>query len=116
MKNLLYVFCFLFFISCNKKNDKTAILEKGISLELAELRKQQVSGVLYDLDFKIPEEKTNPIASKLLLEVSINNLKNDLILDFNEDKSYLKSLKVNGKNSEIKHEKEQLIIDKKLLN
>ncbi|QTE21963.1 M1 family metallopeptidase [Polaribacter cellanae] len=116
MKNLLYLFCVLILISCNKSNNKTTFLEKGISLKLAKLRKQQISDVTYHLDFKIPKEKTSPISSKLLLELSLNNLENDLILDFNEAKLHLKSLKVNGKNSEIKHEKEHLIIDKKLLN
>ncbi|QNM84455.1 peptidase M1 [Polaribacter pectinis] len=115
MKNLLYLFCSLIIISCNKTNNKTAILEKGISLELAQLRKQQISDVNYHLDFKIPKEKISPISSKLLLELSLNNLKDDLILDFNEKKSHLKSLKVNGQTSEVKHEKEHLIIDKKLL-
>ncbi|QTD36906.1 peptidase M1 [Polaribacter batillariae] len=116
MKNLLYLFCFLFIISCNQKQEEKLLLEKGISLELAQLRKQQIYDVVYHLDFKIPKEKTSPISSKLLLELSLNNLENDLILDFNEDKSHLKSLRVNGKTSEIKHEKEHLIIDKKLLN
>ncbi|WP_435415355.1 M1 family metallopeptidase [Polaribacter aestuariivivens] len=116
MKNLSYLFCLLILISCNKTNENKAVLEKGISLELAQLRKQQISDVVYHLDFKIPKEKTSPISSKLLLELSLKNLENDLILDFNEDKSYLKSLRVNGNTSEIKHEKEHLIIDKKLLN
>lgn len=115
MKNVVYFFSILILCSCNTKKEQKDIFQKGISLELAQLRKQQISEVLYSLGFKIPNEKTSKISSTLLLELSLNNLENDLILDFNEDTSYLKSLKVNGKTSEIRHEKEHLIIPKTLL-
>ncbi|QOD62354.1 peptidase M1 [Polaribacter haliotis] len=114
MKKAFYFLSILFIFSCTSKQDDI-ILDKGISLELAQLRKQQISDVLYHLDFKIPKEKTSPISSKLQLDLTLNNLENDLILDFNEEKSHLKSLKVNGQILEIKHEKEHLIIDKKHL-
>ncbi|MGY0426728.1 MAG: M1 family metallopeptidase, partial [Polaribacter sp.] len=115
MKNFLYLLFFIFFISCDKKQEKSILLEKGISLELAKVRKQQISDIMYHLDFKIPKEKTSPITAKLFLEFFVRNLKNDLILDFNEDTSKLKSLKANGEVLKINHQKEHLIIDRKAL-
>jgi aminopeptidase N len=88
-------------------------LEKGISLELAKYRKQQVSNVVYHLDFDIPTTKTEPIPASLTLTLIIQDLTNDLFLDFNEAKSHLKSVNVNGDKTDINHQKEHLIISKK---
>ena len=114
MKYYLQFLCFLLLLSCSNKEEQLR-LEKGVSLELATFRKQQVSAVVYHLDFEIPEEKTAPIPSKLSLKLTILDVKNDLVLDFNEEKSQLKSVKVNGNIGEINHQKEHLIIDKKQL-
>ncbi|WP_282073540.1 M1 family metallopeptidase [Polaribacter atrinae] len=114
MKTYLYFLCFLIVISCTKQESELK-LEKGISFELAQYRKQQIADVVYSLDFKIPKERDKVIASKLSLNFTINDLINDVFLDFNEAASKLKSLKVNGVTSAINHQKEHLIIDKKLL-
>ncbi|WP_341222196.1 M1 family aminopeptidase [Polaribacter atrinae] len=114
MKTYLYFLCFLIVISCTKQESELK-LEKGISFELAQYRKQQIADVVYSLDFKIPKERDKVIASKLNLNFTINDLINDVFLDFNEAASKLKSLKVNGVTSAINHQKEHLIIDKKLL-
>jgi aminopeptidase N len=114
MKNLLYFLALLLVFSCNNKQDKL-ILEKGISYELATYRKQQISNVVYDLHFKILKDKQQKISSKLAINFTILNLKNDVFLDFNEATSNIKSIKVNTKISLINHKKEHIIIDKKLL-
>ncbi len=111
-----YFFSFLLslfiLISCNNNKEEKLVLEKGVSFELAKYRKQQISDVVYKLDFNIPKEKTTSIASKLVLNLTIHDLKQAIFLDFNEDASSLKSLKVNDVDSEIKHQKEHVIIDK----
>ncbi|WP_445748850.1 M1 family metallopeptidase [Polaribacter sp.] len=115
MKYFYYLFsCLLISISCDNKKQKVS-LEKGISYELAIYRKQQISEVVYNLEFQIPKEKTAPIPSSLHLEITINDLENDLMLDFNEETSKLKSLKINQQTSNINHQKEHLIIDKNQL-
>ncbi len=115
MKNFLYCLSVLFIFSCSNEEGKL-ILEKGISFELAKYRKQQVSDVVYNLDFKIPKEKQNSVASKLVVNFIVKDLKNDVFLDFNEAASKLKSIKVNNETSEINHQKEHIIVNKKLLN
>mgnify|MGYP000725338661 CR=1 FL=1 len=111
MKNLLYLFCFLLVVSCSKKEEKL-ILERGISYELAKYRKQQLADVVYNLHFKIPLEKTKPIPSRLQVRFNVLDLKNDVLLDFNEEASKLKSVKINGEVAEVNHQKEHLVIDK----
>ena len=109
---LLLFITFFLLLSCSSKED-TIRLEKGISLELAKYRKQQVSNVVYHLDFDIPTTKTEPIPASLTLTLIIQDLTNDLFLDFNEAKSHLKSVNVNGDKTDINHQKEHLIISKK---
>lgn len=99
------------FLSCDKKQEGLT-LETGISYQLAKYRKQQIADVVYNLHFKIPKEKANPIPSKLELNFIVKDLKNDVFLDFNEVTSKLKSIKINGENSAINHQKEHIIIDK----
>jgi aminopeptidase N len=116
MKNYFLIFLsFLFFISCSQNQEDKIILEKGISFELAKYRKKQISKVVYTLHFKIPKEKKLPIYSRLEIDFIVNDLKNNVFLDFNEATSNLKSIQVNGKYSEIYHQKDHIILDKKLL-
>ena len=116
MKFYLSIIVFLFlFISCDKQENQLK-LEKGISFELAKYRKQQIADVVYDVHFKIPKEKEKAIASILEVKFTANDLENDVYLDFNEDASKLKSIKVNGEISEINHQKEHVIIEKKRLS
>ena len=114
MKYALYFLWLLFFISCDKQGEKLK-LDKGISFELATFRKQQVSDVVYDLHFKIPKEKEHPIRSRLALNFSVHDLIHDVFLDFNEQVSKLKSIKINGKKAVINHQKEHIIIAKTAL-
>ena len=107
--------CFFVIISCDKQENKLK-LEKGISIELAKYRKQQIYDVVYNLDFKIPKEKKNPITSILVVNFTIKDLKNDVFFDFNEEASKLKSIKINGETSEINHQKEHVIVDKSMLS
>ncbi len=105
--------CFLFFISCDKIEDESkSKVETGISLELAKYRKLQISDVVYNLHFKIPEEKQAAIASRLQMLFKVNDLKENFLLDFNEEATKLKSLNINGKTVEINAFNEHIIIDK----
>ncbi len=106
-----FLISFLFLISCKEKETEL-LLQKGISYELAKLRKQQLSNVVYNLHFQIPKEISNSITTVLKLEFTINDLQNNLILDFNEETSKLKSIKINDKKSEFKHQNEHIIVDK----
>ena len=116
MKQLISTFLILLlFTSCVDESNPTAFLEKGISLDLATYRKQQVFNVQYQLKFDIPKTKAEAIPSELKITASISDLKHDLILDFNEKKSNLKAIRVNGKSTEINHKNEHIIISKKNL-
>lgn len=110
MKNLIFLFCFsLLAFSC-KTFSEEHFFDPGISSELAQFRSNQISDIHYKLGFEIPAQKADPIPANLILELTISDVKHPLILDFNEDSEKLLFLSVNGNSSEIKHDKEHLII------
>ncbi|MDX6181246.1 M1 family aminopeptidase [Flavobacterium sp. Fl-77] len=108
--------CFLSFFTAivfgfsQSKQKQSILLEKGVSQELAIFRKKQLRNVVYALSFVIPNKKDEEIASNLVLNLSVSDLSNPLYLDFNEKSQNIKSVKINGKNSAIVHEKEHIII------
>ncbi|MFL1013041.1 M1 family aminopeptidase [Flavisericum labens] len=115
MKYLFFVFSLIAIFSCNTKPEKDTLLVEGVSSDLATLRKHQVSDLVYHLSFHIPLDKEESIPSKLELNLNLNDKKNHLYLDFNEDKSNLKKVLANGDSIPVNHQKEHLIIDKKYL-
>ena len=112
-----FFFMVLFFgvLSCNVEKKTTLALEEGISLELANYRKQQVDSVVYNLSFKIPLEREKAITATLNLSLDIANLEHPLFLDFNEKKEKISSISVNGTSIPVKHEKEHVIVLQKYL-
>jgi aminopeptidase N len=111
--NALYL-VFLCLISCTT-SPEVITNTSGISLDLAQYRKGQVSKVIYDLSFYIPKQKEHPIPSKLKLSVTISDLTNPLYLDFKETSKKLHLLSVNEQIIEIEHELEHLIIPQEYL-
>ncbi|SHO61268.1 M1 family metallopeptidase [Algoriphagus zhangzhouensis] len=114
-KTTLSIFLAISLFGCAKKLDDSHFLDAGISIQLADFRKEQISDIHYQLDFSLPEKLEDPIPSNLNLELNLSRIDQPLILDFNEKSSHLLSLKVNGMDSEIHHEQEHLIISSDLL-
>lgn len=114
MKSFLTsVVIILCFISCETIKTEMPDVETGISYKLAKYRKQHISNVLYELHFKIPEKKSEPIASRLELFFNLNSLEKSVLLDFNEDLSKLKSIKINGKKEAFSFRNEHIILSNK---
>ena len=73
LRILLAVLVFNLF-SCQNTSKKPDLLSPGISKELADFRKEQLSEIVYNLDFAIPE-KLKPILKNLIgLEQMLTNL------------------------------------------
>ncbi|WP_136480343.1 M1 family metallopeptidase [Cognatitamlana onchidii] len=111
MQKLISLLVLVVFItSCNKKQEPVSLLSSGISLDMANYRKQQVDSVVYDLSFNIPEKKDEPIPAQLKLQLQIKDLDYPLYLDFNASSKLLKSVVVNDEIVAIDHREEHLII------
>ncbi len=110
-KHLLYLLIVLCCMSCSTTSKESLSLNStGVSLDMATYRSTQVQDVVYNLSFTIPEIKETPIASRLILELTINDLSHPLYLDFKEEASALQSVVVNEKTITITHNKEHLIV------
>ena len=86
---LITLIASLALLSCVDKNNAPFKLEDGVSLELANYRKGQISDINYQLDFNIPKDRTSPIPAKLVLSLDISNLEAPLYLDFKEQTANL---------------------------
>lgn len=110
MKRILLCLTLLLIACCEKKVKPSSVLVEGVSKELGISRKNQISNVQYHLSFKIPEAKEDSIAAKLLLELTIHDLDQALILDFKSDQKIPEASVVNGKKLPLDFDKEHLII------
>ena len=93
-----FTFTMLLFGSCSGyKMMNGPVFNPGVSLELAELRKQEVSGLKYKLYFKIPEDKNEEVSGKVVMDFMLNRTNVDKTNEFggvlldcriNKDKIY----------------------------
>ncbi len=115
MRNAIFFFISLTFISCSKPI-KSPPLEPGISWELAEFRKANLGNIAYQLHFDIPESKADPIPASITISFDLANEIDILPIDFNEDKEKVTSITANGESIEVKHEKEHILVNGSYLN
>jgi len=106
-----YFFCLtllLVLTSCSKEDE---LYEEGISKQLAEQRKKQLSNITYDLFFDIPVNKTEKIESKITIGFDLFSTEQEVLLDFTADPSLVESIEVNGEPVEPIIQNQHLIIE-----
>lgn len=117
----LSIYMFIYFLSSTliaQTTNNTLVVKniEGVSLDLAAYRSKQLKDITYNLFFKIPENRQESIASSLLIKTTVTDLSNPLYLDFKEDVSALKSIKVNKRKVPIVFDKEHIIINQEWIN
>ena len=90
-------------------------VEPGVSLELAEYRKQNISDIHYSLDFTLPKGIEASIDANAKISFKLASLEHDLQLDFKEAAENLLSLSVNDSDTPINHQNEHLVIPRSAL-
>ena len=101
----------VFFTACQPglENKMERIEEPGVSIELAQFRKESYVDVRYKLSFVIPEERSEAITG--VVEILWKQGKKEpLVLDFKADSSQVVSLTVNDKPVAYRVEKEHIIV------
>ena len=73
----------LFFGSCQTNEKDQQLYEEGISLELAQLRKQEIKDLKYGLSFSIPEQKQEAVKGEARIQFCLQR-PHEIILDFRE--------------------------------
>lgn len=115
MKNNLLLFILLLCFSACNSGVETDGIENGVSLSLAEFRKSKLSDINYALEFRVPEDLEQPIQALEKLSFTLNDISEDLLLDFRESKEKLKGVIVNNKLIEINFKNEHIIISNEYL-
>ena len=111
MKIFYSLLCSVLLISSGFSQSKESnLIESGVSEQLANFRKKQISDVQYNLSFEIPNQKSENINSSLTINLNLSDLSRPLILDFKEKSENIKSVSANGKTIAIVHEKGHIII------
>lgn len=91
-------------------NEEKLTVVSGVSLQLAEYRKEHISDIHYELEFFIPKDSSHTINASAKISFQLDNLSQDVQLDFKEKKDKLKKLQVNANNEPIVHFNEHLVI------
>ncbi|MGZ2369751.1 M1 family metallopeptidase [Ancylomarina sp. YFZ004] len=110
LQSLPILLC-LFLAACSSSK-QPLLIEAGVAKTLADYRKETISDLEYQLQFNIPEGKTDPITGRNLISFNLTSIKQDLQIDFREQASLIKSVTSNGKESAYQFLSEHLIIPK----
>lgn len=87
----------------------------GVSWQLAQYRKENISNIIYTLNFNIPTLPQLAIKAKEKITFDLKNIDDDLQIDFKEDSNKILKISANGKNIKTIHYNEHIVIDKKYL-
>ena len=110
LQYLIIASCFLFG-SCQNQERSNRFYEEGISLELAQLRKQEIKDLKYNLFFSIPEKKQTPVEGEVKVSFTLQKPQ-EIIIDFRETADKIKEVYVNGKSIEHQFLNEHIILPK----
>ena len=111
MKHILYLTLFVCILlgSCQANKEPNNLYEEGISLELAQLRKQEIKDLKYSLRFSIPEQKQEAVEGETRIQFTIQKAQ-EIILDFRESTDKVKEVSVNGQPTEYTFLNEHIIL------
>ena len=111
MKALKYIAISIILLlsSCQTNEKSNKLYEEGISLELAQLRKQEIKDLKYGLSFSIPEQKQEAVEGEARIQFSLQRPQ-EIILDFRENADKIKEVSVNGKPCPYRFLNEHIIL------
>jgi aminopeptidase N len=100
------------FTSCG---DSTVTVEPGVSIELARQRAAAINGVEYRLHFDIPADPEAPVSARAEIRFELAALEAPLQLDYRQEGSGLRSLRVNADPVEIDYRQEHILVPQSAL-
>lgn len=104
----LFLFCLFLIISCSSD---PSIIEAGVSKELADSRKSNISNIEYKLFFDIPLSKNDKITASNITNFDLKSVQ-DVTFDFKEDSSKVHNVIANGDTILLQFQNEHIIIPK----
>ncbi len=110
MRNMILILVFA--LCLTTQTTSAQILSKGVSKELAEHRKANISKVLYDLSFDIPANPREKVVGKAIISFNLKTPQ-DVVLDFTggfDGTCYVWNLKKKRRAAEVIYQNEHIII------
>ncbi|MDC0112268.1 hypothetical protein OAH91_06415, partial [Emcibacteraceae bacterium] len=102
------IILYLLIFPAQSQNLSTMPIVKGVSWELATYRKKHISNLSYKMDLTIPEQLDLPIRGLTEIIFNLNNLSQDLQIDFKAFKNQIQTVHANGSRQKIKHHNEHI--------
>ena len=85
----------LLLVGCQGRGYQERIYDEGVSLELAQWRKETIKELRYGLRFDIPEQRDKAIEAEACMRFVLEQ-RQEVVLDFRERADLLHELRVNG--------------------
>ena len=110
MKHVLYALSIMILVACGKPVEKqeTAVYESGVSLQLAQMRKNIIKDLEYSLFFNIPADREYPVEGRVTIGF-ILDYAHEIIIDYRETEG-VKSVRANGTGCAYELRNEHIII------
>ncbi|MHC1704405.1 MAG: M1 family aminopeptidase [Tenuifilaceae bacterium] len=108
INSLVFILLLILLSGCEKSP------ENGVSLHLAKDRKVQISNIDYYLQFSIPESKSEQIIGNIAIDF-LAEKKKDIVIDFRENESKLKSVKIDNQEIDFSFKNGHIIIPKEYI-
>ena len=106
-----YAFLLIMAVNCLTGYGQTidAVHDAGVSRELAQLRKQKVKDLRYDLRFSIPRDKHTPVTGEERIRFRLDT-PTEIVIDFREAADKIAEVRVNGKTASYIFRNEHIIL------
>ena len=102
----------LLLVGCQGRGYQERIYDEGVSLELAQWRKETIKELRYGLRFDIPEQRDEAIEAEACIRFVLER-RQEVVLDFRERADLLHELRVNGEACDYAFVNEHIIIPKR---
>ncbi len=99
----------LLLVGCQGRGYQERIYDEGVSIELAQWRKETIKELRYGLRFDIPEQRDEAIEAEACIRFVLEQ-RQEVVLDFRERADLLHELRVNGEVCEYDFVNEHIII------
>ena len=115
LRLLLGIVTVMLWTACGNITSNQALLEPGVSRELAHFRKTHFDKVRYNLFFSIPEVRQDAVVGRVELSFLLNE-KLPIILDFRGEPEQVVSVLLNDKEVAYSVKDEHIVIDKQAVS
>ncbi|WP_298549411.1 M1 family aminopeptidase [uncultured Parabacteroides sp.] len=108
-KHFIGIVSIAFLSACGSPAPDAALLQPGVSRELARFRKEHFEGVRYHLFFSIPENRGEAVTGKAEITLAVRE-KQPVIIDFRGEPEQVASVLLNGRKVPYTVKDEHIVI------